>query len=326
MSRRNALLREPTLSGLLGEVGLKFVDIGGRGSAFAPLVPLAPLADYFVSEPDQDEADRLTQQLPLEAPWRSVRVFAQAIASTGRDAPLFLTAKPGMSSLLEPDPRVAGRFYSHSTFKVVRTTRVPTVPLDDAASEYGFSDATFLKIDTQGTELDILQSGPRLVGGSLLGVHVESLFQPIYKGQSLFADVDTHLRRQGFVLFTLSRTSLRRAGYRESLYSKRMISWAHCLYLREPDSLLAWDREHAHQHLLRLLGIVLSLEFYDLAFEIMGLLRGMFALPVEDVHALSEEVERIASAGTRRVLRQADPRGLRDVVMASNFRDKGQLE
>jgi hypothetical protein len=104
---------------------------------------------------------------------------------------------------------VTGRFYLHRKFAVTGTASVPLVPLDDAAALYGFFDACFLKIDTQGTELDILESGPRLVGESLLGVHVECSFRPFYKGQPLFADVDGHLRRHGFELCSLGRTNVR---------------------------------------------------------------------------------------------------------------------
>jgi len=60
---------------------LKFIDIGGRGSAFYPVLTLAPFANYFVSEPDAAEADALAERLPLEAPWRSVTLMAPRASS-----------------------------------------------------------------------------------------------------------------------------------------------------------------------------------------------------------------------------------------------------
>ena len=107
--------------------------------------------------------------------------MSAAVASRQGEARLHLTLKAGMSSLLEPDPEVTRRFCLEGTFRVVDTATVPVVPLDMAASQYGFTDAAFLKLDTQGTELEILRSGSRLVRESLLAVHTESLFQPLYR-------------------------------------------------------------------------------------------------------------------------------------------------
>ena len=316
----------PVLAALLAAAGLKFVDVGGRGSAFGALLPLAPFADYYVSEPDAAEAERLQRQLPLDAPWRSVTVLSAAVGSRQGEARLHLTLKPGMSSLLEPDPEVTRRFFTEGVFRVVDAVTVPVVPLDTAASRYGFTDAAFLKLDTQGTELEILRSGSRLVRESLLAVHTESLFQPFYKGQSLFADVDGYLRDNGFALFSLNRTTLRRSGYRPSLYSKRVVTWAHCLYMREPETLLAAGPETLRRDLPRLLALALAFEHYDLSLEIVAIAGRVGLLPQSDLTQLAKDVERVATVGSERMLRKARRQGLEDTVMAPNFSDRKQLQ
>src|SRR5262249_46261646 len=148
---------------------------------------------------------------------------------------------------------------------------------------------------TQGTELDILQSGSRLVRESLLAVHTESLFQPFYKGQSLFADVDSFLRGNGFALFSLNRTTLRRSGYRPSLYSKRVVAWAHCLYMREPETLLAAEPEKLRRNLPRLLALALAFEHYDLSLEIVAIASRTGLLQPHDLTQLTTDVERVAA-------------------------------
>src|SRR6185369_15466582 len=105
------------LSALLEESGLKIVDIGGRGKAIGS--NLATFSEYFVSEPEAEEADRLRHTLPLEAPWRRVIVMPEAIAARIGEAHLYLTHEPGMSSLLEPDPKETSRLYLHDSFSVV---------------------------------------------------------------------------------------------------------------------------------------------------------------------------------------------------------------
>ena len=321
----------PVLTALLNEAGLKLVDIGGRGAAFDPLITLARFAEYYVCEPDSAEAERLTASLPRDATWRRLTVFDTAIASRPGVAGLHITAAPGMSSLLEPDPVVAGRFCLAPKFDVVSVVEVTTMTLDDAAARYGFEDAAFVKLDTQGTELDILQSGPRLVAGPLLGVYAELSFHPFYKGQPVFADVDSHLRQQGFTLCSLHRTMLRRAGYQPPRYSRRIVTWAHCLYLREPASLVAGASADPHA-LPRLLGLAAAFQHFDLAFEIAVLIGQVGLLAAAEAACLAQEIERASDLSLRYLLRKKDERdedaaaGPAESLTAPSARDKTQRE
>jgi len=67
--------------------------------------------------------------------------------------------------------------------------------LDDIPEVAG---TDYLKLDTQGAELLILQGAQRLLQDVMV-VHTEVEFVSIYKGQPLFAEVDQFLRQQGFV-------------------------------------------------------------------------------------------------------------------------------
>jgi hypothetical protein len=132
----------PVLTALLSSAGLKLVDVGGRGSPFPPFMILAPLADLFVVEPDRVEADRLEQQLPGQTAvaWRSVTVLREAIAAQRGEAPLFLTTAPGMSSLLEPDPAVTGRYYLRRKFDVVQAVSYVSREVGSKARRRGIHD------------------------------------------------------------------------------------------------------------------------------------------------------------------------------------------
>jgi FkbM family methyltransferase len=317
------------LAGLLERAGLKFVDVGGRGSGLKNLLSLAPYAHYFVSEPDAEEAGRLGNALPAEQPWRGVTVFADAIASQRGDATLRITVEPGMSSLLEPDPDVTGRFFNWRKFGIEKTETVRAIPLDDAADQHGFGDACFLKLDTQGTELDIMRSGARLMAGPVLGVYLEANFAPLYKQQGVFADVDGYLRDQGFALCSLNRTGLRRAGYRGEVYSKRVITWAHCLYLREPRSLVRRGDDLARRDLPRLLALGITFQFYDHVFEILECCRAVDLLPPAELDVLAKELDKLSRHVTKRIFRDAANKQNEDVresLLSRTLRDKNRPE
>jgi FkbM family methyltransferase len=305
------------------DAGLKLVDIGGRGAPMPSLDPLAAVGHYYTCEPDAEEAARLSASFTGECRWRGVTVIPDAIASHRGEAQLHITAQPGMSSLLRPDEAVARKFALASKFAVARSVAVNTIPLDDAARQYGFADAAFLKLDTQGTELDILRSGSRLLDESIVGVHLESLFRPFYVGQSLFGDVDAHLRARGFELFALSRTGLRRSGFRPDLFSKRVPTWGHCLYLREPETITATSTGTAIVRLVRLLAIALAFEQFDLAFEVIQHIT-LHGAAASD--ALASDVQRWAARMTRLMMRRAAEFDAAETVLASKLRDRGRVE
>jgi FkbM family methyltransferase len=313
----------PALFGYLGRAGIVLVDVGGRGAAVGQVTSIAAVSRYVTCEPDADEARRLAEALPADQPWRGVTVVPEGIGSRAGTATLYLTSQAGMSSLLEPNPDVIRHLCLREKYRVEGTATVPIRPLDEAAAVHGFSDACFLKIDTQGTELEILQSGDRLVRGPIVGVHVECSFREIYKGQPLFGDVDAYLRARGFALFTMNRVNLRRAGYRPQFYSKRLTAWAHCLYLREPDGLAPADLPLA---LPRLLALALSFQQFDLAFELVGRIERAGLLAGAELKAVADDVDRVIDWDSDYLIRKAERRALGEDILGAAFRDRQTFE
>jgi hypothetical protein len=77
---------------------------------------------------------------------------------------------------------------------------VSTTRLDDIAE---ISDIDFIKIDVQGSELVVFKNASRVLSSAVL-IQTEVLFVELYKGQPMFADVDTFLRANGFQFHTLN--------------------------------------------------------------------------------------------------------------------------
>ncbi|BEC03341.1 FkbM family methyltransferase [Escherichia coli] len=55
-----------------------------------------------------------------------------------------------------------------------------------------------LKIDTQGSELNILVGGEQVLNNTLC-IQLEVSFIPLYEGQPSFGEIDVYLRKHGFL-------------------------------------------------------------------------------------------------------------------------------
>ena len=94
------------------------------------------------------------------------------------------------SSLLRPDPSLPDRYPVLQAMREVAAAAVHLTTLAEWARTEKMCDLRFLKLDTQGSELAILEGAGRLLD-DCLGIEVEVEFAPLYIGQPLFTDVDT---------------------------------------------------------------------------------------------------------------------------------------
>jgi FkbM family methyltransferase len=117
----------------------------------------------------------------------------------------YMTAFSACSSFLEPDLDSFRGAPHVDLFRVVRTAELPMRRFDSVIREGTIPSIDFLKIDSQGFELNVLQGfGAEL--DKLLGVRLETQFRPMYKNQGLFHDIYDYLSARGFILRDLRLT------------------------------------------------------------------------------------------------------------------------
>jgi hypothetical protein len=155
-------------------------------------------------------------------------------------------------------------------------------------------------LDTQGSELDILQGSEHLLRTSILGLQVEVEFFPIYRDQPLFADVDNYLRPMGFRPFDLSRYRLRRTY----LKTRGQLIWGHAFYLNDVRQM----RGRNPTQYLALAAIASFYGFEDYALEVLkSLINKESDL---EPNAYKEKIQNIITFYSKRLSRQ-NQRGFR---------------
>jgi FkbM family methyltransferase len=172
------------------------VDIGAMllEGEVDPLARLNKLGRLNVIgfEPQPAECEKLNARA---LPGR--RYLPYAVANGMRRS--FYVTNTGMtSSLLRPNLKFAQLFNNLAELmQVVATPLIDTVRLDDVA-EIRTQGCDLLKLDTQGSEAEILAHASETLKRCLI-IQTEVEFVPLYEDQPLFADVDQLLRSHGFM-------------------------------------------------------------------------------------------------------------------------------
>lgn len=174
------------------------LDIGARSEGNDRYAPLVAQGLARVTAVDAAPFDPAVLQA------RGIVRTLEVFLGDGNPAEFRVTAYPGCSSLLEPDPAVIDRFPMLGTgeggnFRVKNRHAVRTRRLDDMLVE-GLPD--YIKIDVQGAELDILRHGTRVLSMATV-VECEVEFVALYKDQPLFCDVQAFMRERGFAFHKL---------------------------------------------------------------------------------------------------------------------------
>lgn len=155
---------------------------------------------------------------------------------------LNLCKKPQVSSLYKPDCKFLELYTNPDRFRVVDKLELDAETLDGQMIENGLERVDFIKLDTQGSELDILM-GSRRTLSDVIGIETEIEFSRMYQGQHLFGDLDRFLQSQGFFLFDIRRTYWGLRGLRDNRFvrksrDKGILMFGDALYFRLPDSII----------------------------------------------------------------------------------------
>lgn len=247
---------------LLQDEWLRVIDVGARGELAGRFATIKQQVEVIGFEPDAAECARLNDGLRGSG-WRKAGVLPYAVGRSAADRPFFVAEAPELSSLLEPLTEVVGR----PGWRVKRVERVDTVSLDELTTRNELPQPIdFLKLDTQGSELEILRSGEATVLDGVLGVGVEVEFRELYREQPRFSEIEQYLRGRGFELMLLEPAHLRT----DWPLARKRTSYADALFLRGPE----WfaEKERAGS-LRRLLAIYL--------------LHGLYA----EAHALARDAD-----------------------------------
>lgn len=150
-------------------------------------------------DPDAQECERLESMYNNE----NIKLIPIGLSNKEEKRILYLTKEPACSSLYKPNKKLTKEYPALDCATELRQIEVDLSTLDVWAKKEGLSFIDYIKIDTQGAELSILQGGENILP-SIRFLEIEVEFNPIYDGQPIFSEVDLYLRKFDFVLWRFS--------------------------------------------------------------------------------------------------------------------------
>jgi FkbM family methyltransferase len=206
---------------------VRVVDVGAAWTGEEPYKALFErgVTQVVGFEPDRAACDVLRAKFPDH-------VFVPEFIGDGSRATFRESAAPLCSSIFEPNAPLIDHFgHLEGVAEVLSRTPVETRRLDDIPEVAG---ADLLKMDVQGAEAAVCRGAEKTLE-SVVVVHTEVNFIPIYEEQPLFAEVDQALRRAGFLFhkfFGLAGRAFQPMSFKDPVAPRGQLLWADAIYVR----------------------------------------------------------------------------------------------
>jgi FkbM family methyltransferase len=251
---------------------LTALDVGAAGGISEHWRPYLTYMEIDCFEPDRSECEALRRASPTNVHW-----FPVALAGSSGRRRFYVLNRATGSSLFPPNDSVILEYSGLSYAGIRRVIEIDCLSLSDFLVEQQRPMPVLMKLDTQGTELEILSSLTQPQLDQLLCVEVEVEFLQLYKNQPTFGDVHSFMQEKGFRLLDLrTHRSYRNAEDRSHHFLRKYLDTASgssalsaelvagdALYLREPT---LQTSGLSRGLLIKYLCILRMYRFYDLAF------------------------------------------------------------
>lgn len=288
---------DPALADDYRRSPLVVVDVGASGGASSRWRRVERHLQVIGFDADQraPEADESGRNLP-------VKFLNVALHRTKARLEFHLTKRQENSSIFLPNRVFLDQFPEADRYDVVDTVQMDADALDTQLSLHGIPSADFMKIDTQGSELAILEGAEQTLRSSVISLEVEVEFAPLYQGQPLFGDVERYLTAHGFCLLDLRPYYWKRKSGQHIGGPKGQLVFADALYVRELSSFaellasLASDADRRAK-VLHLMSVCVIYGYLDYARTAFRQHQALFA--AREVQVVEAVIGREISMSTR---------------------------
>jgi hypothetical protein len=183
------------------EFPINIIDIGSSALPPQNCIEIASISRYIGFDPDLREPQESTN-----FGFAKYTILDKAISSSTQDnVTFYLTKYPQCSSTLYPDIDEYKHYSVADFFGVVDQVQVPASSLNNVLEKLDITYIDWLKLDTQGTDYNILRSLNLDTYNKLLVIDLEPGVTSFYKDENRFSDIHEFMLGNGFWLADLNQ-------------------------------------------------------------------------------------------------------------------------
>ena len=184
---------------LLSKNNLIYIDIGASGGAQPKWLNLTNKYKSILFEPNKKAYNKLI----LNKKENEIIIQA-ALSDKKNNLNINICREPQSSSFYKPNYEFLKKFNNHERFEIVSKENIETQTLDFSLCAEEISDVDFIKIDTQGYELNILKGSEKILE-EVIGIETECELTQMYLDQPLFSNILEYLLIKRFSLFDIKK-------------------------------------------------------------------------------------------------------------------------
>ena len=254
------------------------IDIGSRGGFEKQWGVYGDQVRIIGFEPDAVECEKLNKS----ADPTTIHYPVALSKSKGRQK-FYIAEHLAASGFYRPYERYLSRLPEMANRKIKDIVMMDTIDLDTFLLEKKIPIVDFVKIDTEGSEMDIVLGAQSTFKNSVLGISLESMFNRQREGEPLFSEADLALRSLGFELYDLPVFRSARRVLSPHMFSDNagptdngQVTWTQAIYFRDGFDEVRFCNLVASWDVVRILKLASLLEvfnFEDCALELVDLCR-----------------------------------------------------
>ena len=207
----------------------KMLDIGAAGDINKRWSIIKDKISIFLVEPHPESANELKQ--------KGVKVIERFLyEEEGKNIKFYQTKKKTNSGFLKPNLVHLKKYPDLERYKIEETVDVSTSTLDNEIKKMNVKNLDFVKIDTEGSELNILK-GSKNTLKNVLGLEIECNFFHLREDSPLFEDIRNYLKNYGIIFVDFLNIIRWEMNNYKSLIGQPQ--FADVLFLKDPSIVLS---------------------------------------------------------------------------------------
>lgn len=260
---------DPAFYNYYQQYPIRLVDIGASGGPQYNWKDAERYLQVIAFEPDERAFANLVKGQTSKTKYLNTALYKEKTSLN-----FHMARKQGVSSILLPNRVFLEKFPEVERFDILETIKIKADTLDNQFQQHQIRDVDFIKLDTQGSELFILEGATRTLN-DVFGLEIEVEFIELYQDQPLFSDIDRFVSGFGFQLFDLKPYYWKRTAGKKYGKQQGQIIFADALYMREAKSFentlaMFEDDVLKKSKVLRAVSICILYGYLDYAFEIFN--------------------------------------------------------